>query len=90
MKKPNRLYILAECGGVTTPPLLSNALRLQTARGKSALVALVATGRRWRDCVCLMHGREDPERKRAGSRAQAGRGMAGWDGLGSAFWRELC
>ena len=61
-----------------------NALRLQTARGKSALVASVATGRRGRDCVRLMHGRADPERKGAGSRAQAGRGMAGWDGLGSA------
>ena len=61
-----------------------NALRLQTAHGKSALVASVATGRRGRDCVCLMHGRADPERKGAGSRAQAGRGMAGWDGLGSA------
>ena len=34
----------AECGGGTTPPLLSIALRLQTARGKSALVASVATG----------------------------------------------
>ena len=74
----------AECGGVTTPPLLSNALRLQTARGKSALVASVATGRCGRDSVCLMHGRADPERKGAGSRAQAGRGMAAWDGLGSA------
>ena len=61
-----------------------NALRLQTARGKSALVASVASGRRGRDCVCLMHGRADPERKGAGSRAQAGRGMVGWDGLGSA------
>jgi hypothetical protein len=59
-------------------------LRLQTARGKSALVASVATGRRGRDCLCLMHGRADPERKGAGSRAQAGRGMAGWDELGSA------
>ena len=74
----------AECGGVTTPPLLSNALRLQTARGKSALVASVATGRCGRDSVCLMHGRADPERKGAGSRAQVGRGMAVWDGLGSA------
>ena len=26
-KKPNRLYMPAECGGVTTPPLLSIALR---------------------------------------------------------------
>ena len=83
-KKPNRLYMPAECGGVTTPLLLSNALRLQTARGKSALVASVATGRRGRDCVRLMHGRTDPERKGAGSRAQVGRGMAGWDGVGSA------
>jgi hypothetical protein len=32
--EPNRKYMPAECGGVTTPPLLSIALRLQTARGK--------------------------------------------------------
>ena len=44
----------------------------------------LATGRRGRDCVCLMHGRADPECKGAGSRAQVGRGMAGWDGLDSA------
>ena len=82
--KPNRVYMPAECGGVTTPPLLSNALRLQTARGKSALVASVAPGRCWCDRVRLMHDWAGSGRKGAGSRAQVGRGMAGWDGLGSA------
>ena len=33
--EPNVKLMPAECGGVTTPPLLSTALRLQTARGKS-------------------------------------------------------
>ena len=74
----------AECGGVTTPPLLSIALRLQTARGKSALVVSVAPRRCGCDRVRLMHGRAGSGRKGAGSRAQAGRGVAGWDGLGSA------
>ena len=82
--KPNRVYMPAECGGVTTPPLLSIALRLQTAHGKSALVASVAPGRCGRDSVCFMRDRAGSERKGAGSRAQVGRGMAGWDGLGSA------
>ena len=82
--KPNRVYMPAECGGVTTPPLLSNALRLQTARGKSALVASVAPGRCGRDRVRFMRDRAGSERKGAGSRAQVGRGMAGWDGLDSA------
>ena len=74
----------AECGGVTTPPLLSIALRLQTARGKSALVASVAPGRCGCDRVRLMHDRAGSGRKEAGSRAQVGQGMAVWDGLGSA------
>ena len=81
--KPNRTYMPAECGGVTTPPLLSNALRLQTAHGKSALVASVAPGRCGRDSVCFMRDRAGSERKGAGSRAQVGQGMAVWDGLGS-------
>ena len=62
----------------------SIALRLQTARGKSALVASVAPGRCGCDRVRLMHDRAGSGRKGAGSRAQVGRGMAGWDGLGSA------
>ena len=61
-----------------------NALRLQTARGKSALVASVAPGRCGRDRVRFMRDRAGSERKGAGSRAQVGRGMAGWDGLDSA------
>ena len=73
----------AECGGVTTPPLLSIALRLQTARGKSALVASVAPGRCGCDRVRLMHDWAGSGRKEAGSRAQVGQGMAVWDGLGS-------
>ena len=64
-------------------PLLSNALRLQTARGKSALVVSVAPGRCWCDRVRLMHDWAGSGRKGADSRAQVGRGMAGWDGLGS-------
>ena len=77
----------ALCGGVTTPPLLSIALRLQTAREKSALAASVAYGRCGHDS--RMHGaRADPERKGADSRAQVGRGMVGWDGLGSAPHRK--
>ena len=60
-----------------------NALRLQTARGKSALVASVAPGRCWCDRVRLMHDRAGSGRKEAGSRAQVGQGMAVWDGLGS-------
>ena len=74
----------AQCGGVTTPPLLSIALRLQTARGKSALVASVAPGRCGCERVRLMHVRAGSGRKEAGSRAQVGQGMAVWDGLGSA------
>jgi hypothetical protein len=71
-------------GSHDSPAPLHCFARLKTARGKSALVASVTTGGRGRDCLCLMHGRADPERKGSGSRAQAGRGMAGWDGLGSA------
>ena len=71
----------AECGGVTTSPLLSVALRLQSARGKLALVASVAPGRCGRDSICFMHDQAGSGRKGAGSRAQVGRGIAGWDGL---------
>ena len=44
----------------------SIALRLQTARGKSALVASVAPGRCGCERVRLMHDRAGSERKGAG------------------------
>ena len=77
--KPNRMYMPAECGGVTTPPLLSIALRLQSACGKLALVASVAPGRCRRDSASFMHmiGRDQDARGRAHER----RGGARYGGL---------